>query len=242
MNPPSSSVAESTVSPVDSVTHADSVVPTAPVVRPRKARLRMRVMKWIRRVHLYTGLLLLPWVIFFGFSGMLFNHPDFGPREVIARFDEKTTGETGFQRLNPEVLAASLVAALNEAEGGRTYRRAKTGDAVIEGEFVFQGTSAEGPVVVALNPHDGNAVVTRTPETTKTPPPPFLAAPLPAVDGLDKTSLQAVANDLLAVGGVKTLTPVEPSPRGGAELRFQLESEDSDQRWNVSWNLARGGL
>ncbi len=214
----------------------------APMARPRKVRLRPRVMKLIRRIHLYTGLLLLPWVIFFGFSGMLFNHPELGPRKVIARFDKEITGETGFQRLNPEVLAAGVVAALNEAAGGRAYRRAMAGDAVIEGEFVFQGVSAEGPVVIALNPHEGNAVVTRTPEATKTPPPPFLSSPLPAAEGLDKTSLQAAANSLLEIGGIRTLAPVEASPRGGAELRFQLESEDSEQRWNLSWNLAQGTL
>lgn len=220
---------------------ADS--PVAPAsARPRKTLLRPRVMKMIRRIHLYTGLLLLPWVIFFGFSGMLFNHPGFGPMETIARFDENATEETGFRRLNAEALAAHVVAALNEAEGARSYRRAGTGDAVIEGEFVFQGSSPEGPVVLSLNPVGGDAVVTRTPETAKSPPPSFLTTPLSAADGLDQESLQSVANDLLDLGGIKTFGPVEPSPRGGAELRFQLESENSGRRWNLSWNLARGDI
>lgn len=229
MNPASSTVSPPVISSTATA-----------AARARKARLRM--MKLIRRIHLYTGLLLLPWVIFFGLSGVLFNHPKLGPMEEIARFDEKTAEEKGFPRLNAEALAALVIAALNEAEGGRAYRRAKTGDAMIEGEFVFQGASVDGPITLSLNPHAGGAVVTRTPDGRKSPAPSFLTTPLSAADGLDKESLQVIAKDLLDAGGITTLGPVEPSSRGGAELRFQLESETSGQRWNLAWNLARGNL
>ena len=32
-------------------------------------------LKIVRRTHLYTGLILVPWVLVYAFSGMLFNHP-----------------------------------------------------------------------------------------------------------------------------------------------------------------------
>jgi hypothetical protein len=31
-------------------------------------------MRWLRRTHLYSGLLLLPWVLVYGISGFFFNH------------------------------------------------------------------------------------------------------------------------------------------------------------------------
>lgn len=43
--------------------------------RRRKSRGWTRSMHWIRRIHLYLGLLMLPWVLLYGFTGMLFNHP-----------------------------------------------------------------------------------------------------------------------------------------------------------------------
>lgn len=64
---------------------------------------------WIRRAHLYAGLALLPWVLLYAASGMLFNHPDWsarpgGPqRFVLADLD--TPGE------DATVLDASAAAA-----------------------------------------------------------------------------------------------------------------------------------
>jgi len=34
-------------------------------------------MKWIRLVHGYLGLFLIPWILLYGVTGFLFNHPDF---------------------------------------------------------------------------------------------------------------------------------------------------------------------
>ncbi|MEM6291914.1 MAG: PepSY domain-containing protein [Myxococcota bacterium] len=35
---------------------------------------------WVRRVHLYCGLALVPWVMLYAVSGVLFNHPDWSAR------------------------------------------------------------------------------------------------------------------------------------------------------------------
>ncbi|MDA7936460.1 PepSY domain-containing protein [bacterium] len=40
----------------------------------RAAQRKAAAMKWLRRAHLYSGLLLLPWVLIYGISGFLFNH------------------------------------------------------------------------------------------------------------------------------------------------------------------------
>lgn len=34
-----------------------------------------RTMRWVRTVHLCLGLLLAPWLILYGLTGFLFNHP-----------------------------------------------------------------------------------------------------------------------------------------------------------------------
>lgn len=48
----------------------------ARVAKPRKSRpMIQRPTYWVRRLHLYFGLFLLPWVILYGVTAYLFNHP-----------------------------------------------------------------------------------------------------------------------------------------------------------------------
>jgi hypothetical protein len=50
---------------------------STPIGRPGANTLRWNsTMKWIRRLHLYAGLLLFPWIILYGITACLFNHPD----------------------------------------------------------------------------------------------------------------------------------------------------------------------
>ena len=46
--------------------------------RPKRRRkLSSRVNVWIRRIHLYSGFFMLPWVLLYGFTALLFNHPTY---------------------------------------------------------------------------------------------------------------------------------------------------------------------
>jgi len=53
-------------------------VRTAKKTRPKKksflSKVNSTVMMWIRRIHLFSGLFMLPWVLLYGFTAMLFNH------------------------------------------------------------------------------------------------------------------------------------------------------------------------
>lgn len=46
--------------------------------RPKKksllAKMNSKAMMWTRRIHLFSGLFMLPWVLLYGFTAMLFNH------------------------------------------------------------------------------------------------------------------------------------------------------------------------
>ena len=58
----------------------DSITDKAQLARGRKASTTARnrysvVLRLIRRIHLYTGLFMTPWVFLYGVSGFLFNHP-----------------------------------------------------------------------------------------------------------------------------------------------------------------------
>src|SRR5262245_21617562 len=45
--------------------------PPAPGRRP----WHRPAMHWVRRLHLFSGLIMLPWVLLYGVTAFLFNHP-----------------------------------------------------------------------------------------------------------------------------------------------------------------------
>src|SRR5687768_13021395 len=97
--------------------------PRSLVARPgRKSAKRTRVsynaaMKLLRRVHLYSGLFMTPWVFLYGLTAMLFNHPTwFSDRDVIEFGPEVVAGTTLAQIPRPDDLAAQLLQKLNAAD------------------------------------------------------------------------------------------------------------------------------
>jgi len=65
----------------------------------------------VRRIHLYSGLALLPWVLLYGVTALLFNHPGLvSPREV--RDLAPLAAGTFADELDPDALAHAVVDAL----------------------------------------------------------------------------------------------------------------------------------
>ena len=85
---------------------------------PRRRTIRRRTLHLVRRLHLYFGLFLAPWVVMYGFTAMLFNHQDLWP-ELEARHvdgsDLPPGLTTGF--ITPGELTDRVAAAI-EAETG----------------------------------------------------------------------------------------------------------------------------
>ena len=69
-------------------------------------------MKVVRRAHMYLGLLVFPWILLFGISGVLFNHPqigrDFERRSISAEQVSASTQETGASTQEIAASAAGL--------------------------------------------------------------------------------------------------------------------------------------
>lgn len=56
-----------------------------PPARARAAR-NAKILKVIRRTHLYAGLALVPWVLMYAVSGLIFNHPSLSGSPGVHRF------------------------------------------------------------------------------------------------------------------------------------------------------------
>src|SRR5688500_19605862 len=102
------------------------------LLAPRPARVpvkRARVtynaaMKVLRRVHLFSGLFMTPWVFLYGATALLFNHPDlFSGRQVIEVGPAELAGTPLAQVPRPDDLAARVIEKLNAADPPAGYRR-----------------------------------------------------------------------------------------------------------------------
>lgn len=73
-----------------------------------------RVLHWLRRLHLFTGLFMLPWVVLYGATALLFNHPG-----VFADQERRTLDRAAFvgteleELLDPGADARQVVDSLN---------------------------------------------------------------------------------------------------------------------------------
>ncbi len=209
--------------------------------RGARSKARRRAALWIRRAHLYAGLLLLPWVLFFGVSAIAFNHAGSRssvepPRRISAK---EVRARTGLEPLDPKYWAAELSAQLSSSEHGELQ---------LDDSFAPQFT---GPAAFTLETEAGRRVIRLDLGSASAqsdfherealgPRAPFVDAALEAPE-LD---LDAMAQALGA--GMPDLASdpeasLEPFRRHGPSLVFRVR--DAEQGlWNLSYELGSGEL
>jgi len=199
-------------------------------------------MHWIRRLHLYSGLFMFPWVLLYGTTAFLFNHPTAFPDQKQISFGRTEIESTPLQRFpKADELARTVVAALETQprKSGRTelYRLVEPNKAAYSEEFVFAHANADGQQHnVRISVVDGTGrISTRgiAPSTDKFP----IAQNSLKIDDLPanlvKDSLPTILNRAgLAAGDVSvTFSP---------DLTFLMEAEG--KRWNVTYNTLTGEM
>jgi len=134
--------------------------PTAAMARPAPRRLAQAgpkpasrgVLKTLRRVHLYTGLALLPWVLLYGLTALLFNHAGWMSDARELYLDARELRAAGFTALAPaEERAAEIVRELGQrADGGAL--RLVPGSANWIGSVTLNGKGSEREARFAVDP------------------------------------------------------------------------------------------
>lgn len=208
----------------------------APAPRPRP--LSRRVLHWVRRLHLYLGLFLLPWALLYGVSGFLFNHPTAFPDQPTRTFgpdDVRGTPLAGLPR--PAALAEEVVSALNEKGG--SYRLVRPQDAAFARSRVLlnaRGQGVEHSVVVELP--DGSGYVRAKHKLPEEKPAPFAAKSGVRTATSLPDRLQggtpAVLNKLGLDAHEATVVGTLP------DLTFYMEADG--QVWRVRYQPQQGGV
>lgn len=120
----------------------------------RRRRRWPQVQKWIRRAHMYAGLALVPWVLLYGVTALLFNHSSWMSGTSVSAITSKDFEGTKLANLTTAPgIAGEVVAEFARAasEGERELEYVE-GSARWSGSFSLSGTSEEERVRLSIDP------------------------------------------------------------------------------------------
>jgi len=196
---------------------------------------------WVRRIHLYSGLLLLPWVFLYGVTGFLFNHPSYFQSSDVRFFSPSELRGTALDQLtSPQAVAAGLVEKINTGRD-QQYTLVEDSASYARGSMRVTFTDQAGkPQAWTIDPidHSGNirelsARAARDKDKEKAP---FDQKDL-KLDHPLKEQLAAAAPAVLTQLGYTSVSALKPEV---GPLTFRLT--DGETTWQASYSEAQGTL
>jgi hypothetical protein len=210
--------------------------PVSPVDPSRsKSRSRVRynaALKMIRRVHMYVGLFLVPWVFLYGVSAFMFNHPDAFPDREVRTLDRSETADPSLEAVSDApALAARVVEALNARAGGESYRLDNPRSASFSRPLTATAIGRGRQHAIRYELDSGTATVRSTP--TSGPSPQRL------LDGeivrLNDPPCERLAPGLAALLSRLEIETNEVTIRNAPDLVFDLDAQG--QRLRMAYNI-----
>jgi hypothetical protein len=209
-------------------------------VTPRRRPWGRAILHYVRRLHLYAGLFLLPWVLLYAVTAFLFNHPSAFADRPTRTFGRAETAGTPLELYPaPRRTAEQVVEALRaRGKPAGDFRLVRPEDAHFTREFAFAMVAA-GPEThsVLVDVAAGTGTV-RTNPTSPPPPPkaPFdqagVVVPDPAAEKV-KLAIPMVLARVGVGGGDVTVTSVP-------DVAFLMEADG--QLWRVTYNGTTGAV
>jgi len=199
-------------------------------------------MHWVRRIHLYSGLFMFPWVMLYGITALLFNHPGVfrdQPRRVLGLRDFEGTPLRHVA--DPAADAEQVVAALNTKFASSTtalplYRLIHPDQAKYTRDRILARVRGEGQEhSVVLDLASGVAQVSTDPQGTGERAP-FGTRGLKVGGSL----AERVKTGLPAALARQGLAAEEAGIAIGTELVFYVEAEG--RAWRATYNIQTGAV
>lgn len=221
-----------------------SNVATAPTSNRWRVRYN-KVMRVVRRTHLYAGLFMTPWVFLYGVSAFLLNHQESITGEVIGFRGAPSGDRPAIPVLKPGDLAASVVEALNQAEskgqGGESkeaspspYRLVEPEIAEFNRELMANVRTKDGNYLARIDMEDGDGTLRLTPRR-ELPTSPF--APKNNVK-LSLTPFDPVFKALPDALKKRGVAAESAALRVAPDLSFLMEGKGDV--WRVTYNAQTG--
>ena len=215
--------------------------PVAPSVNPRRRPWPREAMHWVRRLHLFSGLFMFPWVLLYGVTAMLFNHPgmfsDHPQRQMtLADFAGTPLATPASAASDAEAVVATLNAKFATADNPLSLRLIRPDEARYARDRIAARVRGDGQEhSVMYDVPSGQAMVT-TVERTENALAPFAARGLKVSGSLGdrlKTALPPAFRDA-------GLAAEEAGIAVGTDLVFYTEAEG--KLWQATYNIQTGAV
>jgi hypothetical protein len=200
-----------------------------------------RAAKLVRRAHMYAGLIMLPWILFFGVSGLLFNHPNVGEDVRGRGVDAAQLQQLGFAPWHAERAAERVVQALNAAPqaGARPFVLDASYDTQFSGFGVLTAKTPAGQYMLLLDVERARGVLAE--RSARLPADaavfPRLELPLPE---FSVAQLEQQLAGLLAARG-EAGEPLRAHPKLAPELRLRVR-DARGASWNLTYDTRSGAV
>lgn len=201
---------------------SDQESTTGKTVKRKRSKIWTKLTILIRRIHLYAGLFLLPWVFLYGITGAMYNHMGLFPEAAITPVPFGELTESNLEDIPTDVeLAKMVVEQLQAAAPDSDIRLADNHQAAFNNEIIFQVNESEGQRVIHIDPVSKNAQVAIWPHNPEAP-----ERLLPKVKNLQLTpnpyeTARSAAPLILEKSGHASSKDIKP--RGWCKLNFLAE-------------------
>ncbi len=195
--------------------------------RPRSVGTRISIL--IRRIHLYSGLFLLPWVIMYGVTGAMFNHFGLFPRVSIQRVGSEVVDKSPVSEFpGPDDLALRVVEAIKaECKDNRIELSSDHG-AEFTNDLMFEMKDADGQHVVYIDPISKSSWIVTQPKNSDEPERLLESINSIQLDSDPQEQALETATQILLNAG-KQLKG-KPQPFGWTKLNFIANVNDEPAR------------
>jgi hypothetical protein len=188
---------------------------------------------------MYLGLFLVPWLLLFGISGVLFNHPNVGEQVQGTPIPSpRLKALTGFAGWSAPELAQRIVDALNQQQPNG-FAIDGTAAASFHGPVLLSAESPTGRHTTLVDVGLGRAfVISRTarPDLGDVPFKQRLE-----ISGISTSVVEGQMSQLLPSLNFETTTPLVANPKIAPELRFVMRDANGTQ-YNVTYNTGNAEL
>ena len=184
----------------------------------------------IRRTHLYSGLFLVPWVLLYGFTAFLFNHP-----EVLSRTENfNAPYPAGFEDWSdPNAIADQVIAALSKDQKVAVE---KIGRASFSGQLAAR-FNGEQNGNLRLDLEEKTISMSIRPGDPASSPGPLDGKFLQEKANLKAKKISGILTPFLQGQGFKTESL---RIRSIPDVEFNLKHQG--QEWKARYNLEKGML
>lgn len=133
-------------------------------------RFWSRTMIVIRRIHLYSGLFLLPWVFLYGITGAMYNHMGLFPEAEIRPVEREQITASGMPEFpSSQQLAAQVIEALQAEKPELAIKLHEPGFAEFTGDLIYETWHEGKKTQLHLSPLGDQARIVVHPEQKHDP-------------------------------------------------------------------------